>query len=953
MSSRVSKMLLGSAALAALACTSPALAQETSDSTGSTVVGPIDGTEAPAEPLTGTINPFYGTVDPFTGTINPFYGDINPFWGTLNPFHGDIVAFWGTLNPFYGDIVAFNGTIIAFEDAPDLGTIGTFWQGFGEHWKGTEPLWSDPSKALELNLKLNEMIALTELTWGPAITAQTSKTFNDAFLAPLFARYGIDPNDPSTLQALSADRRAQFLLDWYDSLMLYSRIDRPDHWMRTVNWMPAITQQQGSGADSIIGLLDATATGDPDIADNVAWSGGYSATVNGHGVGVASLMVAAHDRDGIMGIAPNATVIAYNPFDSTGTASWSAIHQGVLSLASRNASVINMSLGVPGYTLHPDWRKIFFDGPVFEATRSRVFVMAAGNDGSAQTEDLRWDYSRDPNLIIVGSIRTDGTISSFSNTPGSACLLDGVTCRELLMNRFIVAPGELILVPDGKGGFIRRSGTSFAAPLVSGAITLLHDRWPWLAQHPRETVEIILRSARDAGEPGVDSVYGHGILDVGASQSPLNFNNLVFYEVRNGIITPTPASEIRAAGVDSTWEADGVFFYMYETIGTTFRDFAVPVSSLLTGTVRTDAGDQYFQRFVTGRMIDWINGGSSGFTDSTTVEMFASPRLRVSISGSRPEAFLVAQQTGETPHSAIRVSDVGTGLGFSAGYGNGALTLNAQQGFGLSSDYGRDGGVNPLLALASGGAFASIHLPVSRGTTVSFGLTQQHLDHSRLALQSDVERAAHAGIEPYEADALNIHISQQASENLVLSGSFARIREQNALLGVQSRRSLDLEHGAISETATVAATLTNGGFTLAASGTIGWTRSADDPEQGFKTRGDGVITSAFALSAMRQSIFGGRDALRISVSQPLHIEQGELAYNTVEVIDRETGELGVTEQNFELAGDPRPLAAELLYATPILSGSGDLGLFGRAEFQPEADLNVNQFAVGSRVSLRF
>ena len=58
--------------------------------------------------------------------------------------------------------------------------------------------------------------------------------------------------------------------------MRYSGTDRVDHWMRTVNWTPAITQQQGSGADTIIGLLDATATGDADIADNVAWSGGYT-----------------------------------------------------------------------------------------------------------------------------------------------------------------------------------------------------------------------------------------------------------------------------------------------------------------------------------------------------------------------------------------------------------------------------------------------------------------------------------------------------------------------------------------------------------------------------------------------------------------------------------------------------------------------------------------------------
>lgn len=930
------------------------------------IVNPIDGTEAPTKPLSGTINPFYGPIDPFTGTINPFHGPIdpftgtiNPFYGALNPFYGNISAFWGSLNPFHGPIdpftgtiIAFNGAISPFNGAPALNAQGKYWEDFGAHWRSTESLWTDPLKGLLLKAKMDEMVVRTELAWGSAIASQTNKSFRDAFLNPLFARYGIDPNRPSTLQALSSDRRSQFFLDWYDSLVTYSGIDRIDHWMATVRWTPSITQQQGSGADSIIGLLDATATGDPDIANNVAWSGGYASTVNGHGVGVASLMVAAHDRVGVMGIAPNANVIAYNPFDSTGTASWTAIKEGVLSLAGRGASVINMSLGVPGYTLHPDWRKIFFDSAVFETTGSRVFVMAAGNDGKSQTANMVWDWARDPNLLVVGSTRMDGIISSFSNTPGSACLMQGDHCREKLMNRFIVAPGELILLPDGQGGFVRRSGTSFAAPLVSGAITLLHDRWRWLARYPRETVDIILRSARDLGAPGVDPVYGHGMLDVAASQSPLNFNNLLFFESKNGVITQRSAADLLAGGVKTTWQADGVFFYMYEPIGRTYRDFAVPVSTLLVGKVGTVAGDQYFQQFVTSRFTDWINAGSTGFADTNSIEMFATNSLRVSVAGSRANTYLIGRQGGATPHTVMRVSDVGTDIAFSAGFGNGAMALNGLPGFGLSSDHGSDGGVNPLLGLASGGGFASVEFPLSSGTKISVGMTRQHLVHDRKPLQAAAERAAYQGVEAYNADALNVRVSHQAG-NLLLSGSYARIRESDALLGVQSREPTDLGHGATSETVTMAGSLTGGGFTFAASGTIGRTRTAGNPEQGFTTRGQGIISSAFALSATRQGLFGRRDALRVSLAQPLHIETGQLSYGSVEVIDRETGELGIGEQGFELNGEPRSVAAELLYATPILSGSGELGLFGQARVRPDSNLNINQFAVGTRLAVRF
>ena len=120
---------------------------------------------------------------------------------------------------------------------------------------------------------------------------------------------------------------------------------------------------------------------------------------------------------------------------------------------------------------------------------------------------------------VVGSVDPLGAISSFSNQPGTACLLDNGVCSSghHLYDRFMVAPGELILVSDGQGGLERRSGTSFAAPLVSGAITLLHDRWPWLRNYPQETAQIILSSAKDLGAPGPDPVYGYGLLDANAA----------------------------------------------------------------------------------------------------------------------------------------------------------------------------------------------------------------------------------------------------------------------------------------------------------------------------------------------------------------------------------------------------------------------------------------------------
>ena len=57
---------------------------------------------------------------------------------------------------------------------------------------------------------------------------------------------------------------------------------------------------------------------------------------------------------------------------------------------------------------------------------------------------------------------------------------------------------------------------------LPGRVALLQSRWNWLKQNPEETAEIILRSATDLGAPGVDGTYGWGLLNVAASQAPLN-----------------------------------------------------------------------------------------------------------------------------------------------------------------------------------------------------------------------------------------------------------------------------------------------------------------------------------------------------------------------------------------------------------------------------------------------
>jgi len=491
---------------------------------------------------------------------------------------------------------------------------------------------------------------------------------------------------------------------------------------------------------------------------------------------------------------------------------------------------------------------------------------------------------------------------------------------------------------------------------------LLHDRWPWLARHPDETVEIILRSAKDLGTAGPDQVYGWGLLDVKASQSPLNFNALSFYEYKNGLLLKKTASAVRAGGVNSTWEANGVFFAMFETIGDTRRDFIVPLSSRLVGQKLSFGGySEYFQGYLTSRFVDWIKTGklvgavqTPSFSDVGSTTMAPIGNLELGFSVRPSLAYAGNPYSNPAPHSMVRLNDRARGLALTAGFGQGALALGGASGFGLTSDHNSsDGGVNPVLGFASGGAFAAVDLRLAPRWTLSGGLTTNRLVHARLPGLGEEDRRALIGVDPYRAQAFTLAVSHDLAPWLNLRASYTRLDEQAAVLGVQSIEPGDLGGGSVSDATTLSTSAALGdGIQLSLSATAANTRTSDQ-RQAFTTRDGGVLSSAFAVAAAKTGIVGARDQLRLSLAQPLHIERGPMDFTSVQVVDRSTGEIGPVTQRFEIGGQERRYIGELLYATPLPDEVGELSLFGRAQMSPGSSATVDNYVVGGRVRVSF
>ncbi|MCC5071298.1 S8 family serine peptidase [Xanthomonas campestris] len=262
--------------------------------------------------------------------------------------------------------------------------------------------------------------------------------------------------------------------------------------------------------------------------------------VVGHGTVVAELAAGRAVGQWPGGIAPGAGLVSARiisdraPVDD-GSGQGNEV-DGPLGLGSVHADLIGAGVRI----MNNSWGGLYWNDPtvtnqIAQEYRSFVIgndglvVFASGNESRAQPSDTAALPSQvGPNgtlpaadlergWLVVGALDTanPNQLASYSN----AC---GVAMRYCL-----VAPGtSLFIDPDATASNIRYfygSGTSFAAPLVSGAAALVWQAFPYFNNDlVRQT---LLGTATDLGAAGVDPTFGYGLLNVGkAVLGPARFD---------------------------------------------------------------------------------------------------------------------------------------------------------------------------------------------------------------------------------------------------------------------------------------------------------------------------------------------------------------------------------------------------------------------------------------------
>ena len=1009
-------------ALAASTLPGTSLAQSAAD-------GPVQPFYGKIAPFYGDVGPEYGKIAPFYGKIAPFFGKIAPFFGAIDPQYGKIAPFtggsglWTGADPYVattsGAASAYLGTGVdpfwgGGEGNPYLHNpsrevsfkaLAGFWTTTGQSWSGIMANWSRASTTADYSALASQIKASildpSSAFWSKAVAAgrpsvgvavipreDTAPATFKALATAVLGTYGIRVDstgavDAASLASVSQTEQAEAFLALYDNLMAYSGAPHVDWWMGQIGWSPYLAKQVSDIAARrrpiSVGVLDLSTSYAGDTYAGALYQYGNHIFSDGHGAAVSSLILGSMDGSGVMGVVPSqlARVAVYDPYDSTLTTNWTDVGKGVDALSAllfgtagsdAPVGVLNASLGVRGQTLDAGWNTALASG----SAHGHVLVVAAGNDGATQTTSIPWNFAVNPSLLVVGSVGLDGTISNFSNRPGDACLIDTATgaCTPL-KTHFIVAPGEMILVSDGQGGTTRQSGTSLAAPLVSGAVVLLQARWPWLAWHPNALVDIITRSATPLGTtPGADPVYGVGELNIAASQSPLNWNALQYYtvdsqhpQIGKGDGTPISLSQVTTlinSGSQAVWNSSKLYITAVEPIDDTARDFKIPLATTLVGQrVADHAGLPVLQSFLSTALINWAKTGgqapglaprafAAGTGTVSDVGQVAGYAVRLSMAPAPASASYGFRETGNPV--ATDLSLVGTRAAFRTGYGDNPAALGLSEAFSSADGFDRGrSAADPFLRLAAGGAYGRVELNALPRTTFSATVTE-----TRLARDTEVFGPAVqvSGAAVYAAHASSLAVAYAVSGHASLRLTLTDLAEDKALLGIQSltpdvlgrgaeTRALGLEvHADLAKSLSV-----HGEFTAG--------RTTTRAGQALQSGGDGLISTAAAVSVVRSDLMVPGDAVKLTLSQPMHIASGQITFNSYGVVDRETGAMGLIAQD----ATPRltaPFAAELDYGRRLAPGR-EVGAFLRYETQTPVPggLLVPSTLVGVKLHARY
>lgn len=630
---------------------------------------------------------------------------------------------------------------------------------------------------------------------------------------------------------------------------------------------------------------------------------------DGHGTHVSGIIGAGKNNpstSGMFGVAYDAFLLPIKVLDNRGFGTSTSVANGIQYAVSQRKSylgtnldghhrlapfVINLSLGSssPSSTIA---------NALKDAVNARMAVAAAaGNDGGANPiYPARYAKETWANgqIIAVGAVNANNVIASWSNRAGDT------------KDFYLVAPGVSIYstytilnrkTKQYEATYATLSGTSMATPYVTGAVTLIKSGWTWLTA-PQIT-SILFTSATDLGAPGVDAIYGRGLLNLEAALGPLG--PLSAPTSSGSTVTVSGTSLTGSAASSAALQAAGRAGLMQVAAFDSYsRDFQVD----LAPTVRrvTPAGNSLTPMLAA---VDAAAERTYSQNGATWRVAYRSEATRLTLGQPAPQGGLGLSDGGY----AISAVDAG---GRELMFG---LSGMGAQSFGLAGELARRGEAqftaalaNPYFSLASQHMHAGIGFPLTSGLRMKLGV-----------LVSDPRMTIYDAVPQTSGRRQSMTLAEVSGEldAALWSVGIGRLQESDSVLGTTQTGALNFAGSAATNVVSFGVAFSPAArVKLGAQYTVGYTG-------GIANRADSLVSGytagrseAYAVFASLQEPFRSGDSLSVTVSQPMRMVSGAMQM-VVPVGADENGSPVMASRSISLRPDGRETRADALYMSPI------------------------------------
>ncbi|WP_340818358.1 S8 family serine peptidase [Methanolobus sp. WCC4] len=360
----------------------------------------------------------------------------------------------------------------------------------------------------------------------------------------------------------------------------------------------------------------------PDLAAN--YLGGYDYVNddsspmddNGHGTHVAGTVLGIDNDIGVIGVSPDVGFYALKAANSAGYCSWSDVIASINWAVNNDVDVISMSLGGS----YSSTLKAACDNAYNSGT---VVIASAGNTGDEDDPSVLSPADYD-SVIAVAAIESSNSIAYFSSYGPQIEL---------------AAPGRYIYSTLPGSSYGSYSGTSMAAPHVTGVVALLlntdvsgtnldlDNDGTW---DPAEVRARLQSTATDFGTAGKDDYYGYGLVNALAAVSNLDQAPATEEPATEEPATEVPATEEPATETPVTDPVSSMHFSVLtiDPTSTVKANKHVFAYATAKATVVDADGNPVPGATVSGDWSGLVSETVSAVTDATGVATFQSSQLK-------------------------------------------------------------------------------------------------------------------------------------------------------------------------------------------------------------------------------------------------------------------------------------------------------------------------------------